>query len=134
MMQRQQLNSTACEPVNIRSILGRTFRANPNYELVPFERLPAEQQDLFVNLRRDPDFFGLLRPRSGAALPLKSACRYTALLFTALKATDRLPSFVIDGDPGETNRAIAKLVLDGVLELEVGGRMAHGAEALADIG
>lgn len=125
--------STAHQPANLRPILDRIFRANPGYELVAYNRLPAEQQELFVNLRRDPDFYGILRPRDGASLAVKSACRDTALLFLTLQEPDALPPFVLAGDSGETNRALAMLVLDGVFEMETNGRMVHGAEAFADI-
>ena len=125
--------STAHQPTNLRPILDRVFRANPGYELVAYNRLPAEQQELFANLRRDSDFYGILRPKEGASLAVKSACHDTALLYYALQNPDTLPPFVIAGEPEETNRAMAMLVLDGVFELELNGRMVHGAEAFADI-
>ena len=125
--------ATAHPAAKIRPILDRTFRANPGYELVAFNRLSAEQQDLFANLRRDPDFFGILRPKAGQQLAVKSACRDTALLFFALQEQGALPPFVLSGEPEEANRAMAKLVLDAVFEIETGGRMVHGAEALDDI-
>ena len=132
-MKQQTTISTAHEAAKIRPILDRTFRANPGYELVAFNRLSAEQQDLFANLRRDPDFFGILRPKGDAQLAVKSACRDTALMFYALQEPGVLPAFVLSGEPEEANRAMAKLVLDAVFEMESGGRMVHGAEALAEI-
>ena len=40
----------------------RRFRANPNYELVLYDRLPAEEQESFAELQKDPNSYGILRP------------------------------------------------------------------------
>jgi len=132
-MKKQVAVSKANQPANLRPILDRIFRANPGYELVAYDRLPAEQQELFINLQRDPDFYGILRPNEGAPLAVKSVCQDTAKLFFALQEPGVMPPFVRDGEAAETNRAVAMLVLDGVLEMETDGRMVHGAEAFAEI-
>jgi hypothetical protein len=125
--------SAANQPLRLKLVLNGIFRANPSYELLSFDRLPAEQQELFFSLKSDPNFYGVLRPREGSQLPLKSACRDTALLFLSLQEPGKLPSFVASAEELSANQDIAALVLDGVLEIEHGNEMLHGAAALSII-
>jgi hypothetical protein len=114
-----------------REILGRGFRANPAFELVLYDRLPPEEQKALAELRKDPDFYGILRPLDGAAaLGVKSVDRETALLFLTLGEPGPLPSYMeaLLGDV--TLRTVARLVADGILEVEHGGGFVFGAAAL----
>jgi hypothetical protein len=115
--------------VPLKSILQASFRANPDYELILFDRLPTQERELLNGLQEDPDFYGVLRPRERAALELKSACRNTALLYFTLQEPGRLPAYVkaMFGDQG--NQAVAELVLDGVLEIESNGTFVSGPDA-----
>jgi hypothetical protein len=112
----------------LKPVLGADFRASQQYELVVFDRLPREQQDMLRDLTKDPDFYGVLLPRE-TGRGIKSVCRDTALLFLTLTTPGPLPSYVraVFGD--RSNQAIAGLVLDGVLEIGCGGQFASGAEA-----
>jgi hypothetical protein len=121
--------STANQPLQIRPILDGTFRANPAYELTSFDRLTAEQQQLFSKFEADPDFYGILAPRSGSQLPSKSVCKDTARLFLSLREAGRLPSFVRSASGSCTNQDVAELVLDGILEFLHEGELLHGASA-----
>jgi len=125
--------SAAPQPLKLRPVLDGTFRANPSYELLSFDRLPVEQQELFFSLKGDPNLYGILRPRTGARLPLKTACRDTALLFLSLQESGKLPAFVTAARGSQTNQEIAELVLDGILEIEHDGEMLHGAAAFAAV-
>jgi hypothetical protein len=40
------------------------FRSNPRYELVLFDHLLPSQQELLADLKKQPDFYGVLRPAS----------------------------------------------------------------------
>jgi hypothetical protein len=102
----------------LRDILRADFRANPQYEVVLFDRLPLDQQDALRDLTRDPDFYGVLMPRDGAGGNMKSVCRDTALLFLTLTQPGTLPGYVLAMFGDECNQAIAKLVMDGVLEIK----------------
>jgi len=117
------------DTLEFHPVLDGTFQANPDYELVQFDRLPADQQELFLNLTRDPDFYGILLPRESGSLSLKSVCRDTALLFMKMREPGKLPLETMEATE-ETRRSIAQLVLDGVLLMEREGRMVHGADAL----
>jgi hypothetical protein len=114
-----------------REILGRGFRANPAFELVLYDRLPPEERKALAELRRDPDFYGILRPRDGAAaLGVKSVDRETALLFLTLREPGPLPSYM-EALLGEgALRTVSRLVADGILEVEHGGGFVFGAAAL----
>ena len=106
------------------------LRANPRYELIPFDHLPPQEQELLGSLRGAPGFFGLLRPRAGeAGLGVKSVCRDTALLFYALQRPGSLPSYLHESLDAEEGSGLAELVLDGVLEIAAGGGFVSGVDA-----
>jgi hypothetical protein len=115
-------------PSSLRDIRTATFRANPAYELVLFDRLPAAEQTALANLQQDPELYGLLRPR-GPGLSLKSACRETALLFFTLQTPGPLPAYVTTRLGAGGNEAIARLVLDRILEIDCTGTFVSGADA-----
>ena len=110
-------------------ILELAFQANPNYELVLFERLPAEQRELLKDLRKDPNFYGILRPLDKSGLGVKSVSRDAALLYRTLKEPGRLPEFVRATLGDKCNQEITRLVLDSVLAVERGGKFVSGPEA-----
>ena len=113
----------------LKSIMEATFRANPSYELVLFDRLPPEQQEVLTDLKKDPNFYGILYPRQSVGMNLKSVCRDTALLYYTLREPGRLPSYVKDSIGETCNQAISELVLDGVLEIESDGTFVSGSQA-----
>jgi hypothetical protein len=118
-----------------REILGRGFRANPAFELVLYDRLPAEERRALAELRKDPDFYGVLRPREGAAaLGVKSVDRETALLFLTLREPGSLPSYMAALLGDGVLRTVSRLVADGILEVEHGGGFVFGAAALPLLG
>jgi hypothetical protein len=114
----------------IRDLLARELRANPGYELVLYDRLPAAERAALAGLCNDPDFYGVLRPRAGAALGLKSVDRDTALLFLTLAEPGPLPAYARAALGAAAARTLAQLVADGVLEVASGGAFLSGAAAL----
>jgi hypothetical protein len=123
-----EVSRMAAPSSSLRDIRAATFRANPAYELVLFDRLPAAERAALADLQQDPDLYGLLRPR-GPGLSLKSACRETALLFFTLQTPGTLPTYVSTRLGAAGNEAIARLVLDRILEIESAGTFQSGAEA-----
>ena len=115
-----------------RSLAGRDYRAGRDYDLIVFDRLAPEEQVLLAELRDDPQFYGILRPREGSARTIRTVDRDTALLWLGAQAPGQLPFFVWENDanPALTERRILQLVLDGVLEIELGGEFVSGARAL----
>jgi hypothetical protein len=118
----------------MRDLLGRELRANPAYELVLWDRLAPEERRALDRLPRDPDFYGILRPRlvegPAAALGVKAVDRDTALLFLTLREPGPLPSYVRSALGEAAGRAVARLIADGVLEIEKGGAFVWGPAAL----
>jgi hypothetical protein len=115
--------------VLLKNVLGACFRANPEYQLVLFDRLPPDQQDALRNLTKDPDFYGVLQPGPGSTLTTKSVCRDTALLLFTMNQPGSLPAYVPARFGEDSNQAVAELVLDGVLQMEIEGRFLCGPEA-----
>jgi hypothetical protein len=118
----------------MRDLLGRELRANPAYELVLWDRLAPEERRALDRLPRDPDFYGVLRPRTaegaGVAHGVKAVDRDTALLFLTLREPGPLPSYVRTALGEATGRTVARLIADGVLEIENGGAFLCGPVAL----
>jgi hypothetical protein len=121
------------------ALVERRLRANPAFELVLFDRLPAADRRRLAALAQDPDHYGVLRPRPGSGLGLKAVDRETALLVLTLAEPGPLPAYVRRrlGEGVEPGRAaalaaVARLVADGVLEIEsAGGGFVSGAAAMA---
>jgi hypothetical protein len=118
----------------MQDLLGRELRANPAYELVLWDRLAPEERHALDRLPRDPDFYGILRPRSpeeaGAALGVKAVDRDTALLFLTLREPGPLPSYVRSALGEAAGRTVERLIADGVLEIEHDGGFVWGPAAL----
>jgi hypothetical protein len=119
--------ATSCRALH--TILGGVFRSNPAYELVSFDRLPQDQQAVLKDLACDPDCYGLLLPRAPGACGIKSVCHDTARLVRTLANGGRLPRSVEQSLGERSNQTVAKLVLDGVLEIEQEGKFVCGPEA-----
>jgi hypothetical protein len=115
-------------------LLGRTLRAGTSYDLVLFDRLPPAEQVLLAELRNDPDFYGVLRPRESSGQTVRAVNRDMALLYLTLQTPGPLPFFAWEGGPDSAQRRVTELVLDGVLEIDSGGRFVAGAAALELIG
>jgi hypothetical protein len=118
----------------VRDLLGRELRANPAYELVLWDRLAPEERRALDRLPDDPGFYGVLRPRPsegpGTVLGVKAVDRDTALLFLTLREPGPLPSYVRSSLGEATGRTIARLVADGILEVEREGAFVSGPAAL----
>jgi hypothetical protein len=127
------------EAMTVADLFERPLRANPEFELVLFDRLPDGERRLLAGLERDPDHYGLLRPAPGGGagggdkgLGCKAVDRETALLFLTLGRPGLLPVYVRSrlGD-AVAARAVARLVADGVLEIESEpGSFVSGAAAM----
>ena len=97
-----------------------TIRTSSRFELKQLAELTPEQREPFRELEADQDFFGLLVPRGGAAMNIKSVGHDTAALLRRLSQ----PS------PLDADDDVIDLVLDGVLEIEADGDFLSGADAL----
>ena len=106
------------------------LRANPLYELVLYDRLPAQEREALAGHAKESGFYGILRPSSAApGLGIKSVDRDTALLFLTLREPGPLPEYARAALGDAASRTVARLVADGVLETESGGAFVSGAAA-----
>ena len=110
-----------------------TFRANPSYEAVPFNRLPGEERQVLLPYQEDPESYGILRPKPGHNLPITAISRDTALLFLTLQAPGPLPDYLPLTSP-QNNQALTGLILDRVLEISGPDGYVSGPEALSFLG
>jgi hypothetical protein len=104
-----------------RHVLTATLRSNPHYELVAFDRLSPSEQALLGPLTADADFHGVLRPRSAETpLPIKAVSHDTARLVRLLEQPGDAAHAVgiAEQDSNAAAQAIARLILDGVLEIQ----------------
>lgn len=109
-----------------------TFRASANFELVAIDRLPPDEALPLDTLRRDPAFYGVLRPRGDHAT-VRAVDRDTALLWLTLREPGPVPRYVWSDDPQAAATGLAALVLDGVLDIEHDGAFVSGAAATAAV-
>ncbi len=107
-------------------LLARRFRASPEYRLVSVAELAAPQRGRLGELVDSADVHALLHPRHGTART-KSLCRDAAALLTELVTPGLLPPSVQTG--ANATETIARLLLDGVLQVEWNGRYVGGPAA-----
>jgi hypothetical protein len=113
----------------LRELTDITLRAHPAYELVPFERISEEEQAALGGLREDPELHGVLRPGQGTGLSVKSVGRDTARHFLALQEPGPVPREGREHLGKDWGEQLARLVVEGVLQLQHAGTFVCGAEA-----
>lgn len=110
-------------------ILEAEFRPNPDYEIVPLPNLTDAECAAFEGLRDDPECFGILRPRDGSGLRIKSICRQTAALLDSLAVAPGLPEQVRQLPPSEAERHVLDLVLGDAIQVRLDGVYRSGVAA-----
>jgi hypothetical protein len=98
---------------------------NPVFQLVEQGDLPSDQNKILVGLTEARDHFGLLVPRELPALGVLAVDRASAALFKSLQKPRQLSDKNLD------QIEIARLVLDGILNVEWKGRYLTGPSACA---
>src|SRR4051812_31149235 len=121
---------TAVVTPGFDTTLARPLRASARYDLVLYDRLPEAERRALAEAARSPGFYGILRPQEGSGLGLKAVDRDTALLFLTLREPGSLPSYAHAVLGESARRPVARLVADGVLEIEDGGAFVSGPAAL----
>jgi hypothetical protein len=110
------------------------LRSNPQFHLLPFDALAAQQKEALRGLEQEPDFFGVLVPPEGSCLPMKSISRDAALLFMALRDAACLPHLLGSLFGKDASARLRSLILDGVFEVELAGQFVSGPAALPLLG
>lgn len=117
--------------LNLRSLTERVFRTSPHYELVLYDHLSEDEQELLQELLDDPDFYGVLRPTAGSGRTIKAVDRETALLLLTLREPGPLPGYIFRSNRSGVDREISELLMGGVLELRNEDAFESGPEAFA---
>jgi len=107
------------------------FRTAPDLELLSSRRLPRRLRLSLGPQSREG--YGALRSRTAPRTDLRAICHNTARLLRALERPGRLPALVTGADPDRANLVAAKLVLDGLLELETERGFVSGADAFPHV-
>jgi hypothetical protein len=97
--------------------------------LVVLDRLSAAERLALDGVSRDPDCYGILRPRDDLALSIKSVSHDTALLLFTLQNASILPQYVVSALGERWDSVIGQMVFDGILEVEADGKMLSGPAA-----
>jgi hypothetical protein len=117
-------------PLRHEPIAGAVLRASPAFELVPFAHLPPAQLALLGDLTGDPGYYGILRPARGTGLAIKAVGHEMARLFESLRAPRvGLENRSSDDIDSPAAPQLARLVLDGVLEIETDRGFVSGPDA-----
>lgn len=116
----------------IRALLGRTFRFNPSYKFISFDQLTEADRHRLGAKGDDPEFCGVLLP-SAPGLSVKAVCRNTAQLLESLRSPRSLPTDT-RREFAQRGSTLVRLVLDSVLEVQLGDDFVTGAGAAKMMG
>ena len=103
------------------------FRLNPAYDVIPYGRLSGDDLQRFGLTVDSADLSAVLVP-SADGLPVKALGRDTANLLTAVRNAEELPSEIRERFTQDVS-PLLRLVLDAVLEVQLGSRFVNGPEA-----
>ncbi len=110
------------------------LRANPGYELVLLDRLEQAERQVIAEEAGGHDIpYGLLRPVDGSDLHPRVVSTDTALLFLTLAVPGPCPAYVRDRLGERLTSSLGRLVLDGIIEVEVDGTFRSGATGWAPL-
>jgi hypothetical protein len=104
----------------VKFLLHATFRSNPAFELIEQGNLNQQELHALADLKADPEFFGVFRRKyAEAGGSAKLAYKEVALLFYFLQNAGELPQYFKSGYDDEVNLTMARLVLEGIFEMEM---------------
>ncbi len=127
------MSATSAPAITNLDLSSARLRASAAYELVLFDRLAESEKQFLGAIAADPDCYGVLRPRADSSPSMKAVSRDTALLLFALREAGPLPRFAAQALGRDCANAIGRMILDGILEIEVDGAMVSGPNAAASI-
>lgn len=112
-------------------LVEKRFRANPRYELLLREHCPDDAAR--PTLPSGEPLYGYLEPKPSAQLPRRAISPETALLFLTLRHDGPVPPYFRSLFGDRTTNHLARLVLDGVLEVEHEKNFISGPDATATV-
>ncbi len=105
------------------------FRSNPKYEFVPHPNLTPSEQEVLADVFQDKDLIGILRPEIDCGLTIRVINQNVENLFQTLREPGKISPDILSPFGESAASLLEKLVLDGVLELEVGKDFISGPRA-----
>ena len=115
-------------------LIGAEYRVGAAYRFVQVDRLPEAQRVALGDFVRGPDVYAVLVPVRARAQTVKAIDHSTALLYLTLREPGRLPSSMQTALGDELPAVVARLVLDGVLEIRCGEDFVSGPDAASLLG
>ena len=109
------------------------LRSSPRFRLISFDQVDDKERRLLEPMAADAGFYGLLAPPANSSLPVKSVSRDAALLFLTLREPACVPHLLSSLFGADVQNRVRELVLDGVFEIEQGGRFVSGLAAFPEI-
>jgi hypothetical protein len=101
------------------------LRSNRRYRLVPLDHLGQEDR-LLAEDGGAGLTYGLLQPAAGSGLEPRAVSTDTALLLFTLRKAGRCPEYVRRALGDRLDRTLGRLIMDGILEVEVEGTFRSG--------
>lgn len=117
--------SDGFDVLNASGLRDATLRRSDRYRLVTKETLSDSQREQIGSLVDHPDFCAVVLPEDSTA-SAKAVDYDAAALLSLLRRPRPLPDQFSDA---ESRRNVLRLILDGILEIEVDGEFISGREA-----
>ncbi|HRI19743.1 MAG TPA: hypothetical protein PLA68_02260, partial [Panacibacter sp.] len=116
--------------IKLNFLLESVFRANPGYLLAESGNLNRPEQEALAGLLKDPEIFGVFKPQDQATqTSYKLAYKEVALLFYFLQQPGSLPLYFKSTFDDDVNTTLAKLIMEGIFEIEHCGKYVSGTAA-----
>ncbi|HEY1369500.1 MAG TPA: hypothetical protein VGF23_20415 [Gaiellaceae bacterium] len=106
------------------------YRAGSAYRFVPVDRLTEAERAAVGDLAADPEIYAVLVPLGAGAQTAKAIDQQTALAYLTLREPGPLPSAMRTALADELPTVVARLVLDGILEIRSGDDFVSGPDAV----
>lgn len=114
--------------IHLNFLMEETFRSNASYALIELSNFNRSEQKALAGLSADKDVYGVFKPlASGEQLNYKVAYKDVALLFYFLQQPSQIPAYLKNTFDDDINTTLAKLVLDGILEIRTAKGFVSGA-------
>ena len=112
-------------------LLSKKFQVSSFYQLYEWNQLSFKEQETLSGLYDEAEVYGLFKPFFASPnLTSKVAYRNVALLFLHLQQSDILPRCYTTAPDNTFNETLARLVLDGILEIEWQQKFVTGSAAV----
>ncbi len=117
-----------------RLLINEEFRPGSLYKLAEWNNTNEFVKKLLTDLHNDPGLYGVFIPQKNLpGLTVKVAEKEIAMLYFHLQHSERLPHYFISSNTEKKNETLARLVLDGILEIKWKGKFVCNTEATSAV-